>query len=429
MRPIFAKIGEWLLYIFAFLLPWQARWIFFEGSIEKGYWEYGSFSLYGFDILLLVLLIITVIIGRKKHFYINRFTLAALGLFLVAFFSLYWAIDKDIALYAFARLLAAILLIIVVWQIKFKPLFLAGAIALAGVCQSVLAAWQFFTQKAIAFKWLGMAEHLPWILGDQVVEFVGGRMLRAYGSFPHPNMLAAFLAIAIILSIGIYLKSSNKWGKYFALASLVINSAGLFFTFSRAAWIGLFITLFFYGLLIFWIYHRRELDYIKLFAAILMPFILLSAIYPALVLTRFGLGDDFERLEIKSIEQRADYTDQALEIIKANFMTGIGIGNYTWAVHEQLDDDLESYDYQPVHNVYLLILAELGVFGLLFFIYLIAAVLLKIDLKSRLNLAFAMCFLFFAFIAFFDHFLWTMAVGLYLLFLIFAINSKLSLTK
>lgn len=427
MRPVFAKIGEWLLYAFAFFLPWQTRWIFFEGKINGGFWEYGSFSLYGFDIMLLLLLVIAVIIGRKRNFHTDRFSLAALGIFLVAFFSLYWALDKDIALYAFTRLFLAMLLIIIVWQIGFKPLFLAGAIALSGIVQSVLAAWQFFAQKAIAFKWLGMAEHLPWILGDQVIEFAGGRMLRAYGSFPHPNMLAAFLAIAIILSIGIYLKSANKGGKYFALASLVINSAGLFFTFSRAAWIGLFIALLFYGLLVFWVYRRRELAYIKLFAAILMPFVLLAAIYPNLVLTRFGLGEDFQRLEIKSVEQRAGYTEQALDIVGANFMTGIGIGNYTWAVHEKLDEHLEPYEYQPVHNAYILVLAELGVFGLLFFIYFFAAVLLKIDLKSRLNLAFAMCFLFFAFIAFFDHFLWTMAVGLYLLFLVFAVNSKYSL--
>ncbi|MBU0671112.1 MAG: O-antigen ligase family protein [Patescibacteria group bacterium] len=421
MQKTIVKIGEYLFYLFAFLLPWQTRWIFNDQMLNGAFWEYGSFSLYAFDALLILLFIISLIIAQKKNLKINASIFALLIFILVGFLSMYWALDKDIALYYFIRLFACLAILFIVLQIKFQPIYLAISIATAGIVQSCLAAYQFFTQGVFANKWLGMAYHGAHILGDQVVEYSDARFLRAYGAMPHPNILAGFLGVSIILSFGIYLGANKNWQKYFALASIVINSAGLFFTFSRSAWLGLAVALLFFGLLTFWIYHTRELSFIKLTTALLLPFILLSIIYPNLVLTRFGFS---ERLETKSIDQRAELQSQSLEIIKDTWPTGVGLGNYTKAVHDKIDKNLETYEYQPVHNIYLLILAELGIFGLIFFIFILLSIFRRLDYKNKLNLSFGICFIFFAFIGFFDHYLWTMTSGLFLFFILFSINIK-----
>jgi len=46
------------LYLLFFLLPLQTRYLLFESRIHGQFWEYGSFSLYITEILLLTLVII-----------------------------------------------------------------------------------------------------------------------------------------------------------------------------------------------------------------------------------------------------------------------------------------------------------------------------------------------------------------------------------
>ena len=50
------KIIEYLFYFFIFLLPWQTRWIFHDSLIGGEIYEYGRLSLYGFDVVFIILL-------------------------------------------------------------------------------------------------------------------------------------------------------------------------------------------------------------------------------------------------------------------------------------------------------------------------------------------------------------------------------------
>jgi len=51
------KITEYGLYLLAFLLPWQTRWI-----IKAGEMEYATYSLYGTDIILLAVLLLFAVL-------------------------------------------------------------------------------------------------------------------------------------------------------------------------------------------------------------------------------------------------------------------------------------------------------------------------------------------------------------------------------
>jgi O-antigen ligase len=54
---------------------------------------------------------------------------------------------------------------------------------------------------------------------------------------------------------------------------------------------------------------------------------------------------------------------------------GVGIGNYSLALEDYYPDK-EIYELQPIHNGFLLLIAEIGIFGfmafLVFFLYLFA---------------------------------------------------------
>ena len=55
--------------IFVFLLPWQVRWIYHEAILNGQIWEYGRFSLYGTEILLILILLLSALkfIIQKKE--------------------------------------------------------------------------------------------------------------------------------------------------------------------------------------------------------------------------------------------------------------------------------------------------------------------------------------------------------------------------
>ena len=55
------KTIEYIFYLFIFLLPWQTRWMWHLGELNKGHWEYGTMSLYGTDMILTVLLALGII--------------------------------------------------------------------------------------------------------------------------------------------------------------------------------------------------------------------------------------------------------------------------------------------------------------------------------------------------------------------------------
>ena len=96
-------------------------------------------------------------------------------------------------------------------------------------------------------------------------------------------------------------------------------------------------------------------------------FFILFFQFPNLVMTRLYSG---QRLEIKSKSERLESIKNSWPIIKNNWASGVGAGNYTLALERQLPGE-QSYFYQPAHNVVILVFSEIGLFGLLFFILII----------------------------------------------------------
>lgn len=438
-----SKIIEYGLYILVFLLPIQTRWI-----ISPGLNEYQTFSLYGVDILLVLLLALFVIsrlfssysqtaeqegfLGNEKW---GKWLTS--GLFLILVFSVLSAGNKSLALYKFSWLILGVGLFWLINSVGYNKLKLIYSFLFGIFLQAILGIWQFLVQNSFSNKWLGLAYHDPAQLGASVVEFiakdgVGERWLRAYGGFDHPNILGGVLAIALLILISEIIINQVFNYRFLKLINWIFLgtfSVALFFTFSRAAWLAFFV-----GMLIilagFTFKHNLKAQK-EILSAILISGILIGVLffqYNELVATRMLDGS---RLEQKSKIERITSYQEALSMIKKYPLAGVGLGNYTLAL-KKIVPNQENFYYQPAHNIFLLVFAESGFLGWLLFMGLILYLAFFIFFRSekykdkitKISILAGLVIL-----MFFDHWLWSLHFGILFLWLILSLVSDKKIDK
>ena len=426
------KIVEYGFYLFVFLLPWQTRWLWHEGILNGGYWEYGSFSLYATDIILLAILFLSLSIRHGKSFVLKSLWVPVIGFWLVCFASIFWSQNKEVSWYAFIKLTEAIWLFSLILRIKISWQAIGVAMISSGLAQAVLGIYQFFSQEVFSNKWLGLASHQPGVLGDFVIETVSGRWLKAYGAFPHPNMLAGFLVVCLLVAAGFLLpRSAEKRGKLWLnilnIVALVTMAFGLVLTFSRSAWLVLTLVFLLLFAISLWQKNKQRL---KITAAIIITMILTAfvsvLIIPEVWQTRLTGG----RLETMSGSERVEQYKQSWAMIKDYWYQGTGAGTYTHVLNK-LEPALESWQYQPVHNIFLLITTEIGIVGGLIFVLIIFRFFQKFICQFKFQqkdnhwwLAYSMSFLALLIIGIFDHYLWSLSFGLLFFWLILGLWAK-----
>jgi len=422
-----SKITDYLILIFLFFLPWQTRWIYGYATLNGRPWEYGTLSFYGTEILLWFIIILTGIrlFGNKefwqniqnKSFWLWRLFIFIIGLSII-FFGIYtYAVSpvKEASIQFVSRFIGAICLMICLAQSKLDFKKMGLAFWCGGVLQGLLAIWQFWSQSVFSSKWLGLAVHSASDIGASVIQTADERWLRAYGSFGWPNSLGIYLAIVFVLGILLAQKYSKKFQPLFLVGQIIVM-AGLIFSFSRASWLATVAGILF--LLVIAIWKKRKeivISILKnLIAGILMLIIILS-ILPNLFIARVQSSGYLEQL---SIAERVSQYDTVGDIIADNFLMGVGPGMYTYYLAENFE--IPAYGlYQPVHNVYLLALAEFGVIW--FLIFIIGLAYLAIHLYKKNILFLPLIVVLFSF-GFFDHYLWTLFAGQVLLFSIFGLG-------
>jgi len=134
-----------------------------------------------------------------------------------------------------------------------------------------------------------------------------------------------------------------------------------------------------------------------------------------------------------SVNYRVLYNNIGRDIVLQNPL-GVGIGNQIFFSEENnLYGKYRIYDnidWQPIHNLYLLITSELGVFGIISFLYLIF-VATPVFFKKQLFVFLKSPPYYFWFgvvtlssllvFGLFDHFLWTLESGKLMLWLVLGI--------
>lgn len=430
LRPYmtrFHKIIEYGLYLVVFLLPWQARLILVQGEMSGWPYEFSTISLYAIDILLLILLILNASIKFFSSQKMNDNIKIPLVWWLIAiielmtFVSLFTAVNKEVAIQAYLRLLLGIGLFWLVVSVAYNRGRLMNIFLVSSAIQAFFGIWQFLEQKAFASTWLGVAKHLPLDIGASVITTLdGSRWLRAYGGLDHPNIFGGLMAIALLVIINkIICRDEKKEKINYAIDffGICLLATGLFFSFSRAAWISFFFGLIIIGVVNF-VQNKKRIEKVLLYIVLTLILVFSSLIvqYKNLVIVRVT---DSTITESKSINERIASYEIAKELLKEHWVLGVGAGNYGLKVKNKMPD-LEYYAYQPTHNVYLLVLLEIGVFGFIFYISTLIYIAYTIIKRGDgYDLSFIVCLMT---MFFFDHWWWSLHFGVLFFWLLLGIS-------
>jgi len=337
---------------------------------------------------------------------LSPFILSLLALFLLSSFSVLWSRDWRTSLYISLHFWLIFLLIFSLrdWREAWK-------IALFGLCAALtvqlVAGFAGFALQSTAFlepldmKWPGALDSS--LRGASVAQLANGlRILRAYGTLPHPNILGGFALITLLGPTGLFL--ANKKPNYPALILVSLGIILIGLTFSRSAWLGL---IAFIAILVLKskYFDRKRL---LLFVSTSLLTIALT-LYPLRELVFTRISNAPVATEQLSTFGREWLMEQALGMIRAHPLTGVGIGSF---ILKLADDAVEGAPIEPVHNIFLLAGSELGIVGLLLVIGLFISIALNIVKAQTPQAILAGATVTgLGVISLFDHYLWTLAPG------------------
>src|SRR3989338_3364958 len=224
-----------LTYLILFLLPWQTRWIFSQQLLLGSVWEYGKVSVYGVEILMGILFLLRA----KKTQWPRSFVIPVLMIGFTFLFSLLFSEQRVVSLVVIGHVLFVIGFVFCLLNKDLSVSVLLKVFFVGLIIPCLLGWFQVLTGSSPSMKWLGLAAQNSTVLGTSVVEIGTERLLRAYGSFPHPNIFGGYLAVAIFLLFWFLVTKRKERVSFWLLFCLILFSSTLVITFSRSAWLGL----------------------------------------------------------------------------------------------------------------------------------------------------------------------------------------------
>ena len=205
---------------------------------------------------------------------------------------------------------------------------------------------------------------------------------RIYGTFAHPNILATFTLLLLMVLINelatqkkLSLKDMPGWSKALAILLLLIIA----FTYTRIAWIGAGLFFVILGMA----YYRKILALalvaIALFFALFYPFnnyliqnYNINLQTSGLIARLTSRNEDSD-----SIKWRLNLADKILPLFRQRWLLGYGYGAFpkVWDDNKDIGNLWDTTS--EAHNDYIKVAFESGVVGLLLFLFIFASLLYR----------------------------------------------------
>lgn len=207
----------------------------------------------------------------------------------------------------------------------------------------------------MAMYFLGLGYSSKAWLDDEMFAGISGRAIATLGN---PNVLGEYLILIIPIAVAMIFGFGEGLRRLPAVFCTGILGACLILTWSRGAWLALMLA----GLIFLFVWNKRSL---WLIVAGIASIPILPAILPDTIISRFS---SIGNMADSSTSYRVYIWRATVNMIKDNFLSGIGIGEGAW------DEVYPMYTYMGIeaaphsHNLYLQILLELGIFGLVVFL-------------------------------------------------------------
>lgn len=186
-------------------------------------------------------------------------------------------------------------------------------------------------------------------------------VVRLAGTLDHPNDLAMYLNLALPWVIFMLIIEQKTWRRAILILAVLGALIAEVWTGSRGGWLGLASA--FMVSIFFWMRKRGQNPLIGVGAAGTVVAVLFGIIFVSSSTFRDRLIEG----DAGSAEVRFPLMEVAMEMIKENPVTGVGLNMYAREmVPYDRTNNFIAYRYQhPVHNTFLLIGAETGLLALL----------------------------------------------------------------
>ena len=332
--------NKWGLFLFVILRP------ALDFSTKETIIKLGGFDLNFAAILGIVILIFTAWILISKHKAIKSKTLLSLWVVFLAvnFLSLFFSFSFSASLAELARLLTIF------------SMFLLGFMLIENNHDLTKLI------KVIIFSSLVPAFSALW----QLINGSGlkdANDLRVYGTFAHPNMLAFFLCLSIVLTVFIFLNNNRrKISSMLYTLLMILELILLIFTYTRGAWLVLGIFIIIIGLL-----HFRK------FLAI--SIVVFSLLYLVVTPFQMRVNSLITPDPYGSINWRLELWSDAYSYMKNKPVLGHGLGTASLVIADKRGPKLGSPE---PHNDYLRLGLDAGFLGVTSYLLLVISLLVNL---------------------------------------------------
>jgi O-antigen ligase len=211
----------------------------------------------------------------------------------------------------------------------------------------------------------GMNYTLKGVFIAPIRDEVGFRSAGFTGAEVVAEQMIALVAPVVL---AYYFKIKSPWRRLMAAAIILIFAAAIMCAKSRAAGVAImvgFITVFALGNLRGWITAGRVFKW----GAVVLIFLIVVS---PLVYTRFQKGSGSWE------EARVPLVRTALNMWEANWLLGVGPSNYNSYIDEYVPVKLRDSWKAPVHNEFMMQLAERGVIGTSIYYILMVVLVMKL---------------------------------------------------
>ncbi len=404
------------LWLLGVSIPFSIRTTLIADTIREVPNPFITVYLYGSDLLLMLLCLGFVYESfRKGYFLVPDWFLALIGTGI-------WSVL--ISDYPWMSFLIFLRILIFVWvcingAFQNVARYIWGGFILGMILQVVIVMIQFITQASLAIPLIVQPVIDVSLGGVAKVELLGHTLIRAPGTFPHPNILAfalllvlwrialdvlpekrqtvwkgvLFGGVLLVAQLDHYLLTSTQGLLLLGLSMLsfqrsrisfarLINhpllilsvTIALFLTFSKTGLILAFVGWIFFLTLrryprMFHVEHFQQLSSQRITQVVLVVSIL--SFWSVLSLAF-----------LPTAENRLFYMYQSWIQVVDSSGRGVGFGRFV----ANLPENLPFWRYQPVHSVPLLLIAEMG-FGLVIGggIWLIIRYIQQYESQSKLS--------------------------------------------
>jgi len=292
--------------------------------------------------------------------------LIGIGFFILVDINYIFSFSKELWFYSLIRIIQWILVFYFFWSQKHKKT-VYSAVIYGLLCGSLLEVWlslqQLTMRHSIQGLWWYLGERRFYISTPGIAKayLFGKEFLRPYGTFSHPNSLAGFYLLLYIFIIT-QKRITNSMVKSLLL---IFSSFLILLSFSRS------VIIIYAGLNL--LYFSRQFMSCKL--------CMMAKVVVALFLIFLAISISGDR---DSMNKRTDFMQKSISIIKQRPLSGSGLGSYLVAQHAY-PQKFSTFFEQPVHNIFLLAIAQLGLpFSLFILALIVQAVIAEIRNTSFL---------------------------------------------